>query len=232
MSGVVRHLLSRCLHFHLMAPMKPEMKYFPFPIGCRVALIPMAGPEVSWLLYANLASGSFRRSFVPLFFHLLVSSPHSFKEEKKKTNLALLYVFVLTKQTSMVGQRWLPQTQGLSTSFLQALPEVCVPTSSLPVQFPPSPLLQFLGPQSLGPLHPGSRGWSEIRCSGSLFFALPISSELCKLFLGRKSWEGSPFPNSGFGCSPQPRVPLEVSLVFSACPVSAAPADCSPLRPA
>lgn len=227
MSGVVRHLLSRCFHFHLMAPMKHEMKYFPFPIGCRVALIPMPAQKClgSWMLIWLLVLSDVRLypCFSTCSFHHLTL----LRKKKKKTNLALLYVFVLTKQTSMVGQRWLPQTQGLSTSFLQALPEVCVPTPPS-LSSSPGPLLQFLGPQSLGPLHPGSRGWSEIRRSGSFFFALPISSELCKLFSGRKSREGSPFPNSGFGCSLQPRVPLEVSLFVSACPVSAAPADCSP----
>lgn len=144
-------------------------------------------------MYANLASGSFRRSFVPLFFHLLVSSPHSFKEEKKKTNLALLYVFVLTKQTSMVGQRWLPQTQGLSTSFLQALPEVCVPT-------PPS---LSSSPQPLAPVPGASEPWAPpswlpglvrntmfrifILCSPDLLGAL-------QTVLGKKKLGGESFP--------------------------------------
>lgn len=61
--GVAGHLLSRWCNSHLMDPMKHEMKYFPFPVGHRVALIHLGSPEVSQLLYANLASSSFRLAY-------------------------------------------------------------------------------------------------------------------------------------------------------------------------
>lgn len=82
------------------------MKYFPFPIGCQIALTRMCNPEVVWLLYTDpwllvlLA-------FYMFVFHL----PHfitSFSLGRR--NLAVLCVLALTKQTSMVDQRWLLQT--------------------------------------------------------------------------------------------------------------------------
>lgn len=61
-----------------------------------------------------------------------------------------------------------------------------MPTPSSPF-CAPCPLLQFLGLQRAPGLQAtGPRGWLEISCSGTLFFTLPISTELYKLFLGRK----------------------------------------------
>lgn len=66
--GMAGHLLSGCCNSHLMDPVKHEVTYFPFPIGSQAALTQLGCLEVSWLLYANLASGSFRLH--TLVFHL------------------------------------------------------------------------------------------------------------------------------------------------------------------
>lgn len=94
MSGVVRHLLSRCFHFHLMAPMKHEMKYFPFPIGCRVALIPMPAQKClgSWMLIWLLVLSDVRLypCFSTCSFHHLTLLR---KKKKKKKPTLLFYMF-------------------------------------------------------------------------------------------------------------------------------------------
>lgn len=81
------------------------MKYFPFPVGCQVALTLRVaqkghGPcTLTWLL-------------VLLDFHVFVFHlPHfitSFSLGRR--NLVVLCVLALTKQTAMVDQHWLLQT--------------------------------------------------------------------------------------------------------------------------
>lgn len=107
----------------------------------------------------------------------------------------------------MVDHLWLLQTQGLSISFLQSPSQRPVCHLLLPVQFP-LPLAPVPGtPEPRGPslLAPESGQNYDVQ-----FFppALPVSPGLYKLFLGRKSWEGSLFLDSGLSCSPQPQAPF------------------------
>lgn len=74
-SGITGYLLSRSFNLHLVDPMKCVMKCFPFPIGSQVALTCMYSPEVTWLLYPDLAPSSFRLSY-PCFPFASFSLPH------------------------------------------------------------------------------------------------------------------------------------------------------------
>lgn len=68
-----------------------QMKGFPFPIGCQVALTCLFSPEEAWLWYTDLAPSSVRLSFVFPFPHF----PGLTFPGKK--DLAVLSVLALTK---------------------------------------------------------------------------------------------------------------------------------------